>query len=266
MMNRGTAQSYAERVVSYYNVTLGSFFSLCALVIVFLFVLFSMNAISNFASFWSPVKAYNPPLPDVGNELFNVTTYDLAYNSVVNGMLYSFIGVTIFFILINKLALFIGMKTILALTISYFLRCTTIPMTGLPDSWQRGVRSVEDFYSAFDTERGGDLVFSGHTLLVCTFAHCWSSFYLLTNYMALHVLTAIVAWVYVGTLLLFIIVGRLHYTIDILLGIYVASGVWWSLSYFAQRFFEEPVCRFRFKQQNARMDSSVLNTEPAPVG
>jgi PAP2 superfamily C-terminal len=262
-MDRERVQHHWNNVVAYYQLTPMKVFSLILVVLPFLFIIFSMNVIANLGSFWSPVKAYNPPLSDALNELFNSNTYRLSYNEAANAVMYAFGGVTIFLIIINRLALFIAIKLITALTITYFLRCTTVPVTNLPDSWQRGNRILTDFYSEFSTDRGGDLIFSGHTLLVALFAHCHSSFYLLGNSMTLHVLSGLFGWISAGLVMVFIVVGRLHYTIDVLLGLYIASGVWWSLSYFFSRFFREPVFKMSFKERNAPMNITALE-EAAP--
>jgi len=72
----------------------------------------------------------------------------------------------------------------------------------------------------------GDMVFSGHTMLMILFALTFHTYYRRTErYWALNGMkVAIWLWCFVG--LGSIIATRLHYTIDVLLGIYLAVTVW----------------------------------------
>jgi hypothetical protein len=72
----------------------------------------------------------------------------------------------------------------------------------------------------------GDMVFSGHTMLMILFALTFHTYYKRTaRYWALNgVKTVIWLWCFVG--LASIIATRLHYTIDVLLGIYLSITVW----------------------------------------
>ncbi|KAH9386877.1 uncharacterized protein NEMAJ01_1773 [Nematocida major] len=249
-MHRDGIRDYSNRLLAWYNLTLYKGISLGVVVICFLVTLFLVNVAANVSSFWSPIKAYNYSLQDIGCDFFN-TGYQgsFGFNDAVDIVMICFIAITALCIVINRLAVFIALKLLAALTISYLLRCFTLMSTALPDSWNVGLRTIDDTFASLSRDRGGDLIFSGHTLLLCSFAHCWSSFYLLSDSFAMHVISGMIAWVAVLTVLVFIIVGRLHYTIDVLLGIYISSGVWWSLDYFLSRYFEIPVCKLKFRQE-----------------
>lgn len=258
-MNRGTFRNGVDWIVNRYQLTVGKFSSLILMVLLLLVTIFFVNVAANLASFWAPVKAYNAPLPDLLCDFFNVTAYTKSYNNAVDALMISFCAVTAALILLNRLAVFIALKLMFCILFTYLLRCTTLMVTSLPDSWNMGTRTITDFYGKIGRDRGGDLIFSGHTLLICLFAHVWSSFYLITNNEALHWLLAFLAWAYVTLVMILIIAGRLHYTIDVLLALYICSGVWWSVSYFCTRFFEEPVCNMKFRPLALpAMNSSLL--------
>jgi len=74
----------------------------------------------------------------------------------------------------------------------------------------------------------GDMVFSGHTMLLMLFSLTFHTYHKRTQtYWALNgVKTAVWAWCVVG--LLAILATRLHYTIDVLLGMYLSLTVWSS--------------------------------------
>ncbi|OAG30375.1 hypothetical protein NEIG_00538 [Nematocida sp. ERTm5] len=260
-MENSVIRDYSTRLIGYYGLTGMKAISLLVSIGCLVGVLFLVNAAANVSSYWSPMKAYNPSLQDVGNSFFNNGfLVESNYNEVVDIIMICFLGVTVFFILINKMAIFIALKLIITIIIAYTLRCTTLMVTSLPDSWDQGLRTINDTFSDMSRQRGGDLIYSGHTLLVCAFAHCWSSFYLLTDSFYMHVLTGLCAWVVFGTIVIFIIVGRLHYTIDVLLAMYITSGVWWSLDYFLLQYFEAPVCQLIFREtRRMPMDSKACD-------
>ncbi|KAI5188484.1 shingomyelin synthase [Nematocida sp. AWRm77] len=263
-MNRGMFRNSADWVVNRYNLTVGKFSTLILMILLLLATIFCVNVAANLSSFWAPVKAYNPPLQDLLADFFNVTSYTNGWNNTVDALMISFCAVTAFLIVINRLAIFIALKLIFCVMFTYLLRCTTLMVTHVPDSWNMGVRTITDFYGKVERDRGGDLIFSGHTLLVCLFAHTWSSFYLVTDNYFLHCVLGFAAWVYVTMVMIFIIVGRLHYTIDVLLALYICSGVWWSTSYFCTRFFEDPVCTLKFRDSSLPpMNSTTLEGPPA---
>ncbi|KAI5179605.1 hypothetical protein NEOKW01_0068 [Nematocida sp. AWRm80] len=247
-----------DTITTRYNLTVGRFFVLIASIIILLVTLFFVNAAANISSFWSPVKAYYTPLQDLGNDFFNVTDYTPDWNNTVDILLIVFCCVSGALVILNPLAIYIGLKLIFCIIFAYLLRCFTLMVTALPDSWNYGLRVTYDTYSHFGRDRGGDLIFSGHTLLICAFAHAWSSFYLLTDNYFLHVFTALVAWLYTIMVLIFIVVGRMHYTIDVLLGFYIITGVWWSTSYFATKYFEYPVCQMKFRSSSIPRMVSAL--------
>lgn len=262
-------QDYSRRVQSWYNLTFPKIGMLAIFVIIFLVTIFFVNAAANISSFWTPMKAYNYNLQDLGSDFFNKGFQaESYYNTLVDVIMICFIGVSIFFIVINRLAVFIALKVLGCLTITYALRSITLMFTALPDSWDMGIRAIINPFSEISRFRGGDLIFSGHTLLITTFAHSWSSFYLLTDSFAMHILTGICAWAVSIIIMVFIVVGRLHYTIDVILSIYITSGVWWSIDYFLTRYFEDPVCKLNFRQQrippmiSTSCDDAVVDAPP----
>lgn len=245
--NRGPAIRAVEAVISWYYLTWAKVGFLIFFLLLFLLMLFFANASANIASFWAPSQAYSFPLQDLGNDFFNVTDYTYGYNDAVDVLLICFCAFSGFVLLFNRLAVYIILKVMLALTIAYFLRSTCILVTSPPDTWQLGRRIIYDFFGSFNRYRGGDLVFSGHTLLTCTIASAWSSFHMVTDLGIIHWILGITAWIYAGLIMVLIVVGRAHYTVDVLLGAYIAVLLWWSLSYFETRLFEEPICKMKFR-------------------
>ncbi|KAI5191525.1 hypothetical protein NEMIN01_1551 [Nematocida minor] len=265
-------QEHVRRVQSWYNLTGPKIACLLVFIFIFVVTMFFVNVSANISSFWSPMKAYNHSLQDTGCDFFNNGYQSESnYNNVVDIIMICFLAISIFFILINRLAVFIALKLLGCLSLTYLLRCITLMFTALPDSWDLGIRTICNTFSEMSRDRGGDLIFSGHTLLVCTFAHCWSSFYIISDSFAFHVISAICAWIVAVTIFVFIVVGRLHYTIDVLLGIYIASGVWWSSDYFLTRYFELPVCKLKFREEripamiSSSCDDTAVDVEQ-PVG
>ncbi|KAI5132844.1 shingomyelin synthase [Nematocida ausubeli] len=249
-MDRNVIRDIPRQIVSWYGLTVQKGITLVVVIFALAVTLFLVNVAANISSFWSPMKAYNYALQDVGNDFFNKGFQTNSnYNEVVDIIMICFLAVTGVCIVINKLAIFIGLKLMVTIIISYLLRCTTLMVTGLPDSWDLGLRTISNTFSDLSRERGGDLIYSGHTLLVCAFAHCWSSFYLLSDSFSVHVITALCAWIVFGTIVTFIIVGRLHYTIDVLLALYITSGIWWGLDYFLIKYFEMPVFNLKFRRE-----------------
>lgn len=251
-MNRGAFRNTTDWVSRRYSLTLPKILSVLAMIIFLLLTLFFMNVGANIASFWTPVKAYNTPLQDLLCDFFNVTAYTEAYVDTVDVLLIVFVALSAVIIVLNRLAVYIGLKLMFCISISYLLRFTTVVVTSVPDPWNMSRRTIFNFYTEAQRDRGGDLVFSGHTLLVASVAHAWSSFYLITDSYILHCITAALAWAWAVLIMIFLLVGRLHYTIDVLIGLYIASGVWWTTSYFATRFFEDPVCKLRFRSSSPR--------------
>jgi len=263
-MNREFFHNTYSRIDSYYKPSIGKICSLVLMALFLLVVIFFANVSANLASFWSPVKAYNTPLQDLVTDFFNFNLYTNAYLHAVDALIISFCAISAAIIILNRLAIYILLKLMFCISISYIFRITTVLVTSLPDSWNMGRRTVYDFYSQAERNRGGDLIFSGHTLLACSFAHAWSSFYLITDSYALHWITGILAWAWVALILVLILVGRLHYTIDVLLGIYIASGVWWTTSYFETRIFKDPVSTLKFRERSpAPLNSASLDRPPA---
>ncbi|KAI5170980.1 shingomyelin synthase [Nematocida sp. LUAm3] len=261
-MNTERLRTGRDWVRRRYGITLPQILSLISVIVLLLLTIFIVNASANISSFWTPVKAYNYPLIDLGNDFFNVTAYTNGWMTVIDVCMIVFCAFTALVIIINRLAVFIALKVMITLIIAYLLRCVTLLVTSLPDSWNMGTRTVENMYSAFGRYRGGDLIYSGHTLLTVTFAHAWSSFYLVSDSYAFHWISSIIAWLVTGMILVFIVVGRTHYTIDVILSLYITTGIWWSLSYFITQFFEAPVAQMKFRPESLPPLNSTAMDQP----
>jgi hypothetical protein len=125
-------------------------------------------------------------------------------------------------------------------SIGVLLRVTTFLMTSLPspaphcrlpadggtyDPELASVRTVSDIFTVIDAENGcGDLIFSGHTLffLLSVLICCTYSNIRYVGRLAKLALPLIVMPVFVYST----IVTRRHYTVDIVVAIYVTIGLW----------------------------------------
>lgn len=124
------------------------------------------------------------------------------------------------------------------------LRCLTVLCTSLPDSRPKchaatgpsealGRLSLRRVLATalMNTAQNitcGDLVFSGHTALAVLMAMVWHSYYKVRAGTFAVNWVKVVIWVWALATVALIITARLHYTLDVLLGLYLCVTMWGS--------------------------------------
>lgn len=180
-----------------------------------IFSLLLMNTMANISSFWSVDKEDGPPLPD----MFFEYSSRKPFAKIVDILMNTLIGMTIFLIFIKREAIQIFFRFFVCLSISYFLRMSTVGLTNLPSPNVDCLKIVNNMLTTFTFNRCGDAMFSGHTLIVMICALTWSSYDLLPY-------LSNMVWVFSFIIFMGILFARNHYTIDVLLAIYITGSVW----------------------------------------
>lgn len=185
-----------------------------------LFTLLLMNTMANISSYWS-VGTTLEPLPDFTFEVFS----EQGSRTLVDYLMNSLIAITMLCILIRRNAIEIYFRFFVCMMIAYLLRMTTVSFTNLPSPNSTCIKIVKNMLTTFTYERCGDLIFSGHSLIVMVCALIWSSYDLLLN-KNLSRLGCVSAWAVSFTIFMLILTTRNHYTVDVLLSIYVTGSIW----------------------------------------
>lgn len=186
-----------------------------------IFSLLMANVFSNISSFWSVDTDQILPIPDLFFESFETREF----SSYVDIMMNIFITTTLISILIRRDAIKIYFRLFICLSITYFIRMSIITVTNLPPPYTDCVKIVEKFLTTFTYKRCGDLLFSGHTLMVSACVFTWHSYRIFNSY-KLSVIGRVIAWIIGCSILIGILVSRNHYTIDVMLGFYIMGCVW----------------------------------------
>lgn len=76
-------------------------------------------------------------------------------------------------------------------------------------------------------------MFSGHTMLLVIMALMWTSHGFNKTYsILLRVLSIFTAWFGVGVGIWAILANRSHYSVDVIVAVYVIVGLWYTYTYF----------------------------------
>lgn len=124
------------------------------------------------------------------------------------------------------------------------LRTFTVFSTQLPDSAEKcktltpstTALSALDYYLVFEKAMGmmipvgsvtcGDMIFSGHSVLMMLCALTWHTYYkVIPGALSINKVKVVI-WILAGAGMLLVILSRMHYTLDVLLAIYLALTVW----------------------------------------
>ena len=198
---------------------------------------------SNYASSQSPPTSRFPVLPDLGLRMIpavrELWLTDLFVQ--VPALL------TLFHVLISDpQPLLHTLRIGHTLTVAYLMRATTVLVTSLPDP-RPGCQQIQDkFWSTLVLHRCGDCIFSGHTtaLTVCTL------YWLVADVGRARFLRWMVVMCFVGGIWA-ILANRAHYTVDILLAVYIVVPLWfahahlWNTLIVPQRRFEPLFAHYR---------------------
>ena len=155
-------------------------------------------------------------LPDVNIKLLGMSLGDIILNC--------FIGVSVIYLLTHPVAkkdrTLLLRRTVALVGSAYFLRIFTILFTRLPSAIKDC--KVEDFQGLSYLQRMfnisdscSDMIYSGHTCMTLVLLWGW-----LFN-SAPHIVAKIYACLHAFTAILFFLLNRFHYSVDITLGIYI---------------------------------------------
>lgn len=180
-----------------------------------------MNTMANISSFWSLDKEDHPTLPDVFFEFFKHENLKKTIDVMMNLLIIT----TFLCILLRRNALLIYYRLFTCISISYFLRMSTVSLTNLPTPNVYCNKIVKNMFTTFSYNRCGDVMFSGHALIITLCALTWSSYDLLVKKQLSNV-ACLFVWITTITTYIFIILTRNHYSIDVLLSVYITGSVW----------------------------------------
>lgn len=182
---------------------------------------------SNIASYWSISNKTTDPLPDIFFEYF--PAYNL--HTYVDNFLTGYITICILAVLRRKDALLIYFKTFTCTFISYGIRLTLLAATNLPDPNMNCFKVATNILTESRFGRCGDLLFSGHTISFTTVFLVWYDYPFFNSRALYKISVATIFGLYVLGLA-GILLSRYHYTVDILLSIYVTFFVWRLFDYY----------------------------------
>ncbi|KAM0676332.1 sphingomyelin synthase [Gurleya vavrai] len=198
-----------------------------------------MNTMANISSFWSLDKDDHPPLPDVFFEFFQKENL----KDIIDLMMNALIFFTFIFILMRRDAIQIYVRLFICISICYFCRMSTVALTNLPTPNLNCNKIVKNMFTTFNYNRCGDVMFSGHALIITLCAFVWSSYDLLILEKLSHY-AALFIWITTFIIYVFIILARNHYSIDVLLSIYVTGSVWIIYGYIWRKYLcKESFCK-----------------------
>eukprot|EP00033_Pygsuia_biforma_P004228 GCRY01004637.1.p1 GENE.GCRY01004637.1~~GCRY01004637.1.p1 ORF type:complete len:298 (-),score=29.86 GCRY01004637.1:406-1299(-) len=105
------------------------------------------------------------------------------------------------------------------------MRDITMMATSLPDPNPKcnlvghRHREVFELFNPLYGHTCGDLVFSGHTTLICLLAMVWHDYFSST-------VVRVFVWIYTVGIMLTLTAARMHYTLDIILGLFLTVRLW----------------------------------------
>lgn len=120
------------------------------------------------------------------------------------------------------------------LSMAYILRSTTMLVTSLPDPREGCQQITNAFWSTVVFHRCGDCIFSGHMTAMTVCLMYWLS-HRAGSY-------SILGRVIVGGCILggawAMLASRAHYTVDLLVAVYLCVGLWLSHAYLWERYIK----------------------------
>lgn len=133
------------------------------------------------------------------------------------------------FYLDNTAQIFTKFFTVYGMTL--ILRSMVVFLTVYPDPRNSCQVVSENLLTTIQAHRCSDCMFSGHMIPLVLAALFWTHFYIGPK----RILINSLAWLFslVGGVL--IIANRAHYTVDVVISIYVCCGAWIAHSYFFER-------------------------------
>jgi len=164
------------------------------------------------------------PLPDVGFDMFGYLPFPQLPNEVM-----LFIILTTFVrVVFHPLRVVILRRMLICHSAICLVRSVCVLATNLPDPLPRCngfMLSSNIFVEAFHrlitggTDVCGDVFFSGHIAICVLCAMIWHQY-------TVQIFYKIIIWVFVVLEAIFLLAMRWHYTIDLIIGFYLAIRIW----------------------------------------
>ncbi|KAJ1673271.1 hypothetical protein EV182_005564 [Spiromyces aspiralis] len=202
---------------------------LVCLVIVFGLSYYFMNVMANVASQRSKKiqdeLGQRPTLPDVGFEM--ISYFKKLWLTDLFDIL-MFIP-TILLIICHQRPWRVISRTLLSWALASLIRITTVAITSVPDPRPDCEYVVGNVFTHFTLHRCGDAIYSGHTLIYIICGMVWASF---SPRRWPWRLACFLVWCGAIAGSLIVLGNRAHYSIDVLLAWYIASGSWYVVAWF----------------------------------
>jgi len=188
---------------------------------------------SNFASYLSPNNKTFPMLPDLGFDVVPHINALWMTDLFTNGVIVPSVA---YLLTLDPHPAHSTVRLSQTFSLVYLMRCVALVVTSFPDPRPGCQKVTDNFFTTIVFHRCGDCMFSGHTSALAIFSLYWISqsserFKHLVNVIRLMVCSSFFFGIWA------IIANRAHYTIDVLVAVYVCAGTWWSHAYFLERYF-----------------------------
>lgn len=215
----------------------------------FMTISFVMCFVSSITWFRNPKVT---PLPDLIHDLVPPLTDTkvpymggLTLNAFPEMIIGVIVGITVIFIAASKHRSFILRRVFVIYASLMALRCVCILITSLPDPHpacqvatpgtheiaaldlrELVVRALVLFVPVGDHFTCGDMVFSGHTMLLMICGMVWHTYYKMVPGVFVINWVKIAIWSLIFLGLFLIVATRLHYTLDVFLAIFLTLTTW----------------------------------------
>ncbi|ORY05328.1 hypothetical protein K493DRAFT_333569 [Basidiobolus meristosporus CBS 931.73] len=199
-----------------------------------------MNVLSNYASYRSPSNRTNPVMPDAGFEVIP-EMHNIGLTDAFDGITFAFLALLV---LAHRTPLKIVVHALCVSFMNNIMRTTTVAITSVVDPRPSCEQVTSNFWFSFALHRCGDAIFSGHTSIFMLCAMVWVT-YAPRNRIGILGIFLMIGLVIGGSLI--IISNRTHYTVDVLLAIYICFGNWYAFRWFWELYV---VRENRFKELN----------------
>ncbi|KAK9767571.1 hypothetical protein K7432_002543 [Basidiobolus ranarum] len=199
-----------------------------------------MDVLSNYASYRSPSNTVNPIMPDAGFEVIP-EMHNIGLTDAFDGITFAFLALLI---LTHQTPLRIAVHALSCSFMNNMMRTTTVAITSVVDPRPGCEHVTSNFWWTFTLHRCGDAIFSGHTSIFMLCCMAWVT-YAPRNTIGIGGILLMIGLVIGGSLI--IISNRTHYTVDVLLAIYICFGNWYAFRWFWELYV---IRKNRFKELN----------------
>ncbi|KAK9764242.1 hypothetical protein K7432_008420 [Basidiobolus ranarum] len=198
------------------------------------------NVLSNYASYRSPSNKVNPIMPDAGFEVIP-EMHNISLTDAFDAITFSFL---VLLVLFHRTPLRIVVHALSVSFMNNVMRTTTVAITSVVDPRPSCEQVTGKFWWTFTLHRCGDAIFSGHTSIFMLCFMVWVT-YAPRNIIGFGGIFLMLCLVIGGSLI--IISNRTHYTVDVLLAIYICFGNWYAFRWFWELYV---VRKNRFRELN----------------